>query len=186
MPPSAAPADPGRRRRRRPTASVLFLRGKNNRQPAGYGGTEETKMEILENIDMGRLAEIVASMGIEAEAKESQDFIRLPEQDGLFSILKVTHGGEGIRLFIGVSVMEPDRKLVKTWNTRQRCARSYFLSDGGVAMDSDISLKGGVTVDNVKEFVRNGIALAAGWIEEVYNKGSLIGLARRMAKLIAR
>jgi hypothetical protein len=143
-------------------------------------------MEILERIDTGKLAEIVASMGIEAEPGESKDVIRLPEQEGLFSILRVTHGGEGIRLYIGVSGYEPDRELVKAWNSRQRSARSYFLSDGGVAMDSDISLKGGVTVDNVKEFIRNGIALTADWIEDVIDNDSLMGALDRLAKLVAR
>lgn len=64
-----------------------------------------------------------------------------------------SYEGRSIMMYFVASVEDVDVAWVNDWNAQQRWSRAYLDHDGDPVLESDLSLHGGVTRENVRIFL---------------------------------
>jgi Putative bacterial sensory transduction regulator len=94
--------------------------------------------------------------------REVSDFKEVSNNTYSFVIdgLKIVifNKGETMQLYAGFRSSGTSLSTINEWNKEHRFTRAYLDSDNDPVLESDIDLTGGVTQENVDEFVRTFFA----------------------------
>jgi hypothetical protein len=113
---------------------------------AGAGLQNQPVITQLSDSDMGLL---LNEMG--APYQQAQANLFVFETDGVKVVLY--NHGTSIQLHTFFEVW-PSPQKINQWNANKRFCRAYLNNDGKAAIESDLDLAGGVTIENFGAFFR--------------------------------
>jgi hypothetical protein len=88
--------------------------------------------------------------------------------DQYMSFLFLGRTGEVIRFYTGMGVIEGvTLEGVNTWNRQTVYGRSYIKEDGGLSLELELDLSGGVSEERLKDFLSTCQGVMRLWLDEL-------------------
>lgn len=112
---------------------------------------------VYKRLSPATVNEILKGMGFEYKEIKAQDgrHIYKLELSGIGAALTLLETGEILELLSGFSMdPPPSLKAINEWNRTRRFNAAYFDNEGSVLIRSALDLTGGVSRENIKEFIR--------------------------------
>jgi hypothetical protein len=113
----------------------------------------------LKQLTLGKLQTLVQAMGFETKREIIKS--KTPgEEDTAFRaagyrIVVFVTSPKIIEMYGTWTDLKPTLAQVNDWNSNNRFGRAYLDSDGDGSIASDFDLEGGVTKENIEEFILN-------------------------------
>jgi hypothetical protein len=134
--------------------------------PAKAGDAAECP-QILTEVGNDQLGALIASVGFEVRGLQSGT-VKFVMPWANASIEAHAYNSDGnLRLYATRVTEEPPAlTIVNEWNRTKRYSRAHVDSDGDAVIESDLDIRGGVTPQTIKNFVKIfGISAGAFFIE---------------------
>lgn len=122
----------------------------------------EVKIDtVYTAIEGEQLAQLLQGLGVETERSDDSEgnpLFRL-QREG-YSVFLITDdctdvGCGTLRLYVGFALSDkPDWQMVNGWNRTHLHTRAYLDKDGDPVLESDLSLKDGVTTEGISTYLR--------------------------------
>lgn len=112
---------------------------------------------VYRRLSPATVNEILKGMGFEYKEIKTQDgrYAYKFELAGIGVALFLLETGEALELFSGFPMNPPPSlKSINEWNKTRRFNTAYFDNEGTVLLRSALDLSGGVSRENIKEFIK--------------------------------
>jgi hypothetical protein len=106
---------------------------------------------VLLKLDREELRNIIKDLNFQI-IEENEKYLLISFNDyraGLF-----IPNDTSLQFYASFNLEKPRPELVNKWNQKMRYSRAYTDPEGRTILESDLDLNGGVTSDNVKEFIK--------------------------------
>jgi Putative bacterial sensory transduction regulator len=110
---------------------------------------------VYKKVTPKQIEKILRELGYEyerVEGKEGEKVNRWRFQMSSYKVLLLSDGTD-MQLFAGFD-STVSAKRMNEWNRTKRFNRAYIAKDKGVCVESDLDFAGGVTLAQIKEFIK--------------------------------
>ncbi len=106
----------------------------------------------ISNVDLGK---IISSVGFQVRG-EQHTVVKFAMPGPQSAIEAQIHNNEGnLRLYATRVTEEPaSLALINEWNRTKRYSRAHIDSDGDAVLESDLDIRGGVTIHTIRGFIK--------------------------------
>jgi hypothetical protein len=133
----------------------------------------KTDRAIITSMTSESFQQIVQAMGFQC----TRDKDNAGKEDAFFTfraegykVAAFAHDPSFLQLYNAFSDVQPTLATVNEWNQNNSLSRAYVDKDGNAVLENDLFLTGGVTRDNVENFVKNFRDSVARWARFVLDR----------------